>query len=109
MSAPIARETILHDLVQLVSDVIQDWDVEYSGGITEETRLIGDLDFQSIDVVMLVGEIHRHYNRSDLPFEKILLVDNRNVDDVRVSTIADFLFQELNAGPTTEPAETKGV
>jgi hypothetical protein len=49
----VTREAIVADLVALISDMTQDWDLGFSGGIHEETGLVSDLGFQSIDVVML--------------------------------------------------------
>lgn len=91
-------ETITKDLIQILTDMTQDWDVDFSGGIGGQTRLVADLGFESIDVVMLIGEIHRHYNRRNLPFERLLLKDGGYVDDIRVSSLAEFLSTELAAG-----------
>lgn len=91
-------ETITKDLIQILTDMTQDWDVDFSGGISGQTRLVADLGFESIDVVMLIGEIHRHYNRRNLPFERLLLKDGGYVDDIRVSSLAEFLSVELQAG-----------
>lgn len=93
----IARETIVRDLAQIVSDIIQDWDLDFSGGIREDTRLVGDLGFQSIDVVMLIGEIHRHYGRRDLPFERLLVRDGGYAGEIRIGEVADFLAENLDA------------
>jgi acyl carrier protein len=91
-------ETILKDLIEILSDMTRDWDTDFSGGITGDTRLVADLGLESIDVVMLIGEIHRHYNRRNLPFERVLLKDGRYVDDVRVSALAEFLHEQLAFG-----------
>jgi acyl carrier protein len=90
-------ETIVKDLVGILSDMMQDWETEYSGGIGADTRLVADLGFESIDVVMLIGEIHRHYNRRNLPFEQLFVRGGRYVDDVTVGAVAQFLHAELGA------------
>jgi acyl carrier protein len=102
------REAILRDLVQLLTDMTQDWDLNFSGGITGGTRLTADLGFESIDAVMLIGEIQRLYGRKDLPFERLFLVNGKYVDDVQVATVADFLTEHL-ARPATAgtPRETR--
>ncbi|HXI03210.1 MAG TPA: acyl carrier protein [Candidatus Saccharimonadales bacterium] len=107
----VTREAIVADLVALISDMTQDWDLGFSGGIHEETGLVSDLGFQSIDVVMLVGEIHKHYGQRNLPFEKVLLVDGRYAEEIRVSDLADFLHVQLNvngSGAPTMPAGGPG-
>ncbi|HET6372216.1 MAG TPA: acyl carrier protein [Candidatus Polarisedimenticolia bacterium] len=93
---PIEREKILADLIGIIADIVQDWDLDFSGGITPETRLVADLGFQSIDIVMLMGEIHKHYDRRNLPFEGLLLSGGKYVDEIRIKSIADFLLTHLN-------------
>lgn len=93
-----SRQEIVDELVHMISDITQDWDLEFDGGVSEGTGLVSDLGFQSIDVVMLVGEIHKHYRRRNLPFEKVLLVDGRYAEEIRVSDLADFLHVHLNNG-----------
>jgi len=88
-------DLITKDLIQILTDMTQDWDLEFSGGIGADTRLVADLGFESIDVVMLIGEIHRHYNQRNLPFERLLLRDGGYVDDIRVSALAEFLHTQL--------------
>jgi acyl carrier protein len=94
----ITRQEIVKDLVHMISDITQDWDLDFDGGVTEGTGLVSDLGFQSIDVVMLVGEIHKHYGRRNLPFEKVLLVNGRYAEEIRVSDLADFLQVHLSNG-----------
>jgi acyl carrier protein len=92
-----SRETILGDLLQMIADIVQDWDLDFSGGVRPGTRLVSDLGFQSIDVVMLIGEIQKHYDRRNLPFERLLLRDGRYVPEIRISDVADFLVEHLGA------------
>ena len=99
----IARDAIVRELVALVADVVRDWDLDLSGGVREDTRLVADLGFQSIDVVMLIGEIHRHFGRRNLPFERLLVRDGRYAPEIRVAEVADFLAAHLN-----EPAPVAG-
>ena len=94
-----SRETILADLLKIIADIVQDWDLDFSGGLGPQTRLVADLGFQSIDVVMLIGEIQKHYDRRSLPFEKLLLQDGRYVAEIRIEDVAGFLAAQL-----TEPA-----
>jgi acyl carrier protein len=104
-AGPISRPEIVSDLVNLISDITQDWDLDFSGGISEETGLVSDLGFQSIDVVMLVGEIHKHYGLRNLPFEQLLLVKGKYADEIRISSLADFLHGQLNGSSGTPAGE----
>jgi acyl carrier protein len=91
------RETILRDLVHILADMTSDWDTGYSGGILPGTRIIGDLQFESIDVVQLLVAIEEHFHRNDLPFVELIMQDSRYVDELQVGEIADFLAKHLNA------------
>ena len=96
----IDRQDILNDVIKIITEMTQDWENELSGQISGETRLIGDLGFESIDVVMLTGEIHRHYKRKKFPFERLFISQGRYVDDVQVSALADFLYDTWSTVPT---------
>jgi acyl carrier protein len=104
MSQPLDslnRETILHGLIGLLENMTSDWDTDFEGGITADTRLIGDLGFESIDVVQLVVAIEEHYQRRNLPLERLLMEDGHYVDELKVGKIADFLAEHLNGSPET--------
>ena len=89
------REAILADLVRVIEEITGDWETGFSGGIRPETKLIGDLGFESIDVVHLVVTLEEHFRRQDLPFEKVLMREGRYVDDLSVGALADFLHAQV--------------
>jgi len=93
----ISRETILSDLLRMIADIVQDWDLDFAGGLSPGTRLVSDLGFQSIDVVMLIGEIQKHYDTRNLPFERLLIRDGRYVPEIRIADVADFVHVHLGA------------
>jgi acyl carrier protein len=90
------RETIFRDMVQILENMTSDWDTSHEGEIRPETRLIADLGFESIDVVQLVVDIEERYQRRDLPFEKLLMENDRYVDELQVGKAVDFLVTHLN-------------
>jgi acyl carrier protein len=93
----LGRERIFQDLSQILQNMTSDWDMGYAGRIDEETLLIADLGFESIDVVQLVVAIEEHYQRRDLPFGDLLMEDGRYVTDLRVGAAVDFLVRFLNS------------
>ena len=96
----ISRRTIQNDLVAIVDDMTRDWDRDGDDAIGPNTRLIRDLEFESIDVVQFVVAIEQHYQRSTLPFEKLLMKDGRYVEEVVLSDAGDFLYRHLDkTGP----------
>ena len=92
----IAKEEILFKLIEILKDMTSDWDLDYSGGIGLETRLVTDLGFESIDIVQFVVAIEERFKRRRLPFEELLMNDGRYVDDVNVRDTVDFLYRHLN-------------
>lgn len=93
---PIVRETIKNDVLRILSEMTLDWDMAFSGSITEDTSLVADLAFQSIDVVMLISEIHRYYQGKKFPLELLFITKGGYVDDLRISVLVDFIHAHLN-------------
>lgn len=90
------QETILNDIVRILGEMTSDWDTGFTGGIGPDTYLVRDLGCESIDVVQFVVAIEECFKRRNLPIEKLLMVDDRYVDDLRVSDIVAFLHRHLN-------------
>lgn len=91
----LARDEILPRLIDLLNDLTSDSDHEFSGGIGRETRLVADLEFDSVDVVQFALLIEERFRRRKLPFEKLLMTDGRYRDDVTVGEVAEFLVDWL--------------
>jgi len=89
------RATILKEMVAILQEMTADWDLELEGGFQEETRIIEDIGFESVDVVQLVVAIEEHFQRRDLPFQEVLMRENRYVDELRVAEFVDFLAARL--------------
>ena len=82
-------------LVGILTDMTSDWDIELDSEINRETRLIADLAFESIDIVELVVAIEQTFNSRGIPFERLLMVDGRYVDDLSVAQVSDFVAANL--------------
>ncbi|HZZ72900.1 MAG TPA: acyl carrier protein [Pirellulales bacterium] len=93
-NAPVERQ-FEKDVVEILSDLTADWDQGLSGPLGPNTSVVGDLGFESLDVVYLVTAIEDRYGRQDLPFEELLMTDGRLVDDLTVNQIADFLSKHI--------------
>lgn len=94
MSIPGKRD-LEQETIAILKDITKDWDSGFDGGITADTKIVGDMGFESIDVVILVTAIETHFNRRDLPFENLLMTEGRYVDDLSVREIAAFLAQHV--------------
>lgn len=83
-------QQILDDVLGLMTTLSEDW--EYSGEISAETRLLGDLAMDSLDLVILGSELRDRYG--DLPFSEFLAeLGRKEADerDVRVSQLVDLV------------------
>jgi acyl carrier protein len=84
------------DVLSLLSQLAGDW--EYSGEISPETFLFADLGFESIDAVVLASHVQDHYQRQ-LPFPELLAeLGRREVKDISVGELVEFIHSHLSVG-----------
>jgi acyl carrier protein len=88
---------IENKVITVANEMVADWGLDLPGGITRETKLMEDLNFESIDVVQFAVGIERAFDRKGLPFEKLFLKDGAYVDDLTISEVTLFLSNELTA------------
>jgi acyl carrier protein len=91
---------VLGDVIELIDELSGDW--EFEGEITPETRFLGDLGLESLDLVVLGTMIQHRYGQ--LPFaEYYAEVGQRPVTerDVTVSDLVVFIC-EHRAPASTE-------
>jgi acyl carrier protein len=86
--------SVVQDLLDILNDMTRDWETDVGAAISPDTWLVQELDFASIDMVALIVKIEEKYRRRDWPFESLLMVDGRYVDDLRVADIAAFLYAQ---------------
>lgn len=84
-------------VVELLEDMISDWDTDFEGAIGPNTRLVADLSFESIDIVQFIVAIEERFQCKGLPFEEFLMTDGRYVEEIRVQDAVAFLHSHLNA------------
>jgi acyl carrier protein len=93
MSA-VDQEVVMTDVLNLLNQLSRDW--EYSGVITPDTLLFGDLGFESIDAVVLASLVQEHYGQP-LPFPQLLAeVGQRDIKDLTIGELVRFVHQHLN-------------
>jgi acyl carrier protein len=90
-TATDAAERYIAPLTALLEDFTQDWDHEFEGRMTRDTKLLADLGFESIDIIQLVVAIEEEVSKKKVPFDKLLMKDGRYVDDLTIGQIAEFL------------------
>jgi acyl carrier protein len=87
-----ADPQVLRDVLDLIDELSGDW--EYEGEITPETRFLGDLGLESLDLVVLGTMIQHRYGQ--LPFAEYLAeVGQRPVEerDVAVADLVAFICE----------------
>jgi acyl carrier protein len=90
-----SEHNILKDLIEILENITLDWEMEFNDPIGLDTRLINDLEFESIDVVQFIVAIEERYKRRGLPFEELLMIDGRYVDEIKVGDAVSFLARYL--------------
>lgn len=78
-------------VIAVLEEMTGDWDLGLDAPMDRNTQLIADLAFESIDIVQFVVALEQRLGRRNIPFEKLLMVEGRYVEDLSVGKIADFL------------------
>ena len=97
MTTQITKDEILSSIINILTDMTEDWDMEDDVEINKKTCLMADLEFESIDAVQFIVAIEEHFQRRGLPFEELLMADGRYVDEITVKDTVDFLDRHLSA------------
>ncbi len=98
-----SRDQILADVLLILRRLADDW--EYSGELTEQTRLLTDMGLESLDVVVLGASVQDHYSQV-LPFSEFFVeVGQRDVRDITIGEWVDFIYAHLGDKPVAEPRE----
>lgn len=91
-----SKEQIGNDVIEIIKDMTQDWDLDFSGGIDLNTKLVGDLAFESIDIVQFIVAMEEKFQSRGLPWEEVLMTDGRYVDEILVDDAVRLLHLHLN-------------
>lgn len=78
-----------------LGNMILDWGLDTN--LTRETRIVADLEFESIDVIQMVVALEKVLGRRDLGFDRLLMRDGRYVEDLSLGDIVDFLEVRLES------------
>ena len=96
MTTQLNRDEILTNIITILDDITADWDMEFDEAINENTRLMTDLEFESIDVVQFIVAIEERFQRRGMAFEELLMEAGRYVDEITVKDTVNFLITHLN-------------
>jgi acyl carrier protein len=82
-------------VIAVLTEMIQDWDLELDEELNENTRLIADLGFESIDVVQFAVALEQTFEKEGMPFERLFMRDGDYVDEISVRDVVEFLNSNL--------------
>ncbi len=95
------RDMVVDEVVRIVGSLAADWD--YSGEINASTRLFVDINWQSVDMVVLAHELQTVYEQS-FPFAEFFSrLQLRESPGLSVGELADFVFSNLGEKASSAP------
>ncbi len=89
------KEQVQESVLQIVKEMTQDFEFDFSGPIGPEAKFVADLSFESTDIVELIGAVEKKFQRRKLPFHKLVLKDGKYTD-FSIGQLSDFLTANLN-------------
>jgi acyl carrier protein len=89
----LTRDQLRADVLEILREKTRKLDTDFSGALTEETRIVGDLDFESVVIVEFCAAIGKHF-RTKLPFQS-LVFQNGQFQDFNVGQLLTFLEEHL--------------
>jgi len=87
-----SRQEILDYLLHKMSELTADWD--YPDPVSPESRLFGELGFESLDAVVLCTAIQEHY-QTPMPFAELLAEIGQQQRDLSIAELTDFVDTHL--------------
>jgi acyl carrier protein len=89
----MTRDQLRSDVLAILREKVSKVDSDFSGILTEETRIVGDLDFESVMIVELCMAIGKHL-RKKVPFQNLVFQDGQ-FQDFSVGQLLAFLEGHL--------------
>lgn len=89
------KNTVKQTVIATLEDFIADWGLEAE--ITPQTRIVGDLEFDSIDVIQFTVALESAFGSRKIGFQALLMQDGRYVDDLTVAEFQAFLESRMAA------------
>ena len=90
----LTHEAIEKVLIDIIEDLIQDWELDLDNGVTGDTLLVNDLDFASVDIIQLCLAIEQYYDRK-MGFQELLMKDGSYISDLSITQMVDFIGKRL--------------
>ncbi|MFN8205146.1 MAG: hypothetical protein U0S48_21515 [Solirubrobacteraceae bacterium] len=91
----VDRGTALTEVLSVTEHIVSDWDLERPEPLGPDTRLVADLDFDSIDLVCLFVTLEQHHAGVAFRFEDLVMADGEYVDDLTLAQVAGHVADRL--------------
>ena len=96
------RDQIMAEVLELLNSVVRDW--EFEGTVGANTRLFADLNFESLDLVVLGAKVQERFGQT-FPFPEFFAeIGQRDVRDLTIGEWVTFMERHLQ-----QPAAPRGV
>jgi hypothetical protein len=100
-----SREEVLAYVIEVLRSLEED--SETSHEISEDTYILGDRSWRSIDVIFLANTVQEHFDQK-FPFTDLFNeIGQREVKDITVGEWVDFLYKNLGQGAVATHNEAK--
>ncbi len=93
MTTVVTSDDIKTRFRTTLANFIDSWGLDTP--ITADTKVVDDLEFDSIDITQLVVAVETEFNNRGIGFQDLLMQDGRYVDDLAVREIEAFLISRL--------------
>jgi acyl carrier protein len=91
-----SRQEVLERVLEAVKAILRGIDFELSGGIRSDSRLLADLDLESVQVVQLFTKIQKSFGNRRIPFQDLIFRGDEVVD-FTLRDLADFVHSHVRA------------
>ena len=77
--ALIETNQIKSELIGILQDVTSDWE-GFDGDFSDQTRLVADISFESVEIVQLMVAIEQHFQLQRMATSRLLMEDGRVIE-----------------------------
>ena len=96
------RDQIMADVLDLLNSVVRDW--EFEGTVGANTRLFADLNFESLDLVVLGAKVQERFGQT-FPFPEFFAeIGQRDVRDLTIGEWVSFMERYMQKPAATQVA-----
>ena len=81
-------------VIDIVTDLTQDWGIDLNGGIKGWTLLVSELEFASVDIIQLCVAVEQHFDRK-FRFQDLLMRNGSYISDLSINQLARFVDDRL--------------